>query len=53
MTITFQSRIKIAIFLSIIFSMASISHPALAQAPSLLKQLDEAFVQVAEKVTPP
>ena len=52
MTITFQSRIKIAIFLLIIFSMASISHPALAQAPSLLKQLDEAFVQVAEKVTP-
>ncbi len=52
MTITFQSRTKIAIFLFIFFSMASISHPALAEAPSVLKQLDDAFVQVAEKVTP-
>ena len=52
MTITFQSRIKIAIFLFMIFFVASISHSALAQAPSLLKQLDEAFVQVAEKITP-
>ncbi|MGZ3952604.1 MAG: DegQ family serine endoprotease [Flavisolibacter sp.] len=52
MTITFQSRIKIAIFVFIFFSVASISHPALAQAPSVLKQLDDAFVQVAEKVTP-
>ncbi len=52
MTITFHSRIKTAILLFIILFMANISHPALAEAPSVLKQLDEAFVQVAEKVTP-
>ena len=52
MTIIFHSRIKVAIFLFIAFFMASISHPVLAQAPPVLKQLDDAFVQVAEKVTP-
>ncbi len=51
----FNVRIR-AIFLVlaivILAGLPLISHSAEAQAPSVLKQLDEAFVQVAEKVTP-
>ena len=38
--------------LAIVFLMGTTATAVKAQAPSVLKQLDDAYVQVAEKVTP-
>ncbi len=47
-----RSGAALAIVFTFLCSYAFTGRPAYAQAPPALKQLDEAFVQVAEKVTP-
>jgi serine protease Do len=44
--------IFLVLAIAIFAGLPLISHSAETQTPSVLKQLDEAFVQVAEKVTP-
>ena len=50
--LSFRRRLIPTVTLAIIFLMGTMATAVKAQAPSALKQLDDAYVQVAEKVTP-
>ncbi len=50
--LSFRRRLIPTVTLAIVFFIGALATAVNAQAPSALKQLDDAYVQVAEKVTP-
>ncbi len=50
--LSIRRRLIPTVTLTIVFLIGTAATAVKAQAPSVLKQLDEAYVQVAEKVTP-
>src|SRR5208337_2525586 len=50
--LSFRRHLIPTLILAMIFLVGTMAKAVQAQAPSALKQLDDAYVQVAEKVTP-
>ncbi len=50
--LSFRRRLTPTVMLAIVFLLGTMGTAVKAQAPPALKQLDDAYVQVAEKVTP-